>query len=419
MTTRLTWIQEKKLQTEFEGKKLILLYKATVHQFSYENMLKKCQDQGPTVTVIYSGNHILGAYLQELYQEKRKTSNFLFIFQGTKMPKYKIAVHDINKLFYWSSEMNINLDKKVMTVDSQIAKVLGLSQNSISFQECEVFRCEDILNERTLQGVTEYREDLLSFVKTYKLIKPYSDLVNQIRILLVGPIGAGKSSFVNSVKSVFRGHVTHQVLVGSNTHGTSEMYRTYSIKDGKNGNTLPFILCDSVGLGEEEEGLCIDDVVPILKGHVPDRYQLHSKQPITPSHANYIHNPLLKDRIHCVAFVLDATSVEYLCHEVVTKIKRIRREVIKCGVVYVALLTNVDRLDLITKDDFMDIYRCMPVKLKLEAVHKKLGFALCDILAVSNYTSEWELDVVKDYLILSVLKQMLWAANDFLEDLPL
>lgn len=56
--------------------------------------------------------------------------------------------------------------------------------------------------------------------------------------------------------------------------------------------------------------------------------------------------------------------------------------------------------------------------LQLETVHRELGFALSDILVVSNYTSEWELDPVKDVLILSALGQMLWAADDFLEDLP-
>jgi hypothetical protein len=57
--------------------------------------------------------------------------------------------------------------------------------------------------------------------------------------------------------------------------------------------------------------------------------------------------------------------------------------------------------------------------LKIQAVHRKLGFALSDILVVSNYVSEWELDPVKDILILSALRQMLLATDDFLEDLPL
>lgn len=52
--------------------------------------------------------------------------------------------------------------------------------------------------------------------------EPYGGLVHQIQILLLGPIGAGKSSFFNSEKSVFRGRVTNQALVGSKTTGVSE-----------------------------------------------------------------------------------------------------------------------------------------------------------------------------------------------------
>ncbi|EPY85592.1 hypothetical protein CB1_000366002 [Camelus ferus] len=175
-----------------------------------------------------------------------------------------------------------------------------------------------------MEGVIELKEKLLSAIRTYK---PYGDLVHQTRILLLGPIGAGKSSFLNSVKSIFRGHVTNQALVGSYTCGTSDKYRTYFINDGKNADTLPFILCDSLGLSETEEGLCMGDIPYILKGHIADRY-------------------------------------------------------------------------------------------KLEAVHRELGFPPSNIFVVRNYTSEWELEPVMDVLILSALRHMLWAADDFLEDLP-
>lgn len=70
-----------------------------------------------------------------------------------------------------------------------------------------------------LSCLNRLRESLWSSMRTYK---PYGDLVHQIRILLLGPIGAGKSSFVNSVKSVFQGRVVHQALVGSDTTGISQ-----------------------------------------------------------------------------------------------------------------------------------------------------------------------------------------------------
>ncbi|XP_007191857.1 interferon-induced protein 44 isoform X1 [Balaenoptera acutorostrata] len=417
MTTCLTWMQEKKLQNHFGEKQFSLLYKASVHEFSSESLLQRCSKQGPIITVIHSEDHILGAYVPKSYPEY--CFIILFAFQETTISQCKIGPFQLSMLFCESdrnSEFNINLEKKEVAISINTMGKLGLPQCDISFQECEVFRCEDLLDKRRMDGLTELRESLLTAIRTYE---PYGGRVRQVRILLLGPIGAGKSSFFNSVKSVFRGHVTNQALVGSKTTGESEKYRTYFIKDGKDGNTLPFILCDSMGLSEKEEGLHMDDIPYILEGCIPDRYQFNSMKPFTPGLGNYTGCPMLKDRIHCVAFVFDANSVGHLSDEMVEKIRRIRRELIKCGVVHVVLLTHVDTLDLITKGDLIDIYRCVPVKVKLEAVHRELGFALSDIFVVSNYTSQWELEPVMDVLNLSALRQMLWAADDFLEDLPL
>ena len=46
---------------------------------------------------------------------------------------------------------------------------------------------------------------------------------------------------------------------------------------------------------------------------------------------NHTGCPLLEDRVHCVAFVFNANSVEQLSYQMVEKIKRIRRELIKSG----------------------------------------------------------------------------------------
>ncbi|XP_054995853.1 interferon-induced protein 44 [Sorex araneus] len=423
VTTRLTWMQKKTLQNHFEGKHFSLIFKASVQGFDFSTLHGICSCQGPIAVVIYSGDLIIGAYMQYNSQNALPAPIVLFVLHASGISEFRIGPFDTFEIFYETSISQcgfyINLKDQEATLMLKIIESLGLPKSSflkgkISFQECEAFRCEDVLDERNMTGIRELNRNLWMVVKTHK---PHRDLVHQVRMLLLGPVGAGKSSFINSVKSVFQGHVTHQVLEGFDKTGMSEAFRTYTVRDGKDGKFLPFILCDSMGL-DEEQGICMDDITYILKGHVSDRYQFNPIKPITRSHSNYISDPYLKDRIHCVAFVLNANSVDHLSHEMIEKIRRIRREMIKLGVVHVVLLTNVDSLDLITKSDFLDIYRCVPVKSKIEAVHKKLGVALSDILVVSNYTSGWELDTLKDFLILSVLRQLLWAADDFLEDLP-
>ncbi|CAH6777190.1 interferon-induced protein 44 [Phodopus roborovskii] len=421
MRTCLTWLQEKCLQNYFGGKQFCLLYKASVQKFSKQDLFWKCWDNGPTMVMLYSRNCVVGAYLKEGFQ-KKKIFITLFALQETEVSECTIGPYLPASLFYDRENFDcipsfyIMLDEKNVIISSEICKKLGLPPrcSPMSIDDCETFRCTELLDERKTKGITLIQNHLLHILRTYK---PYGDLVPQARILLLGPTGAGKSSFVNSVKSVFRGSITHQAMVGCGINGTSDKYRTYSIY-GNDGSPLPFVLCDSLGLSQEA-GLHFDDIHFILKGHTPDRYQFNSRESITSNHPNYIHDSQLKDIIHCVVFVFDATSVEQLSYGLVAKIKRIRRALIRCGILHVVLLTHVDRLDLITKRDLIDIYNCHPVKHKLEAVHRDFGFAFSDILVVSNYVSEWHLDPVKDRLILLALRQILCTANNFLEDLPL
>lgn len=58
------------------------------------------------------------------------------------------------------------------------------------------------------------RKELMESIKGYK---PTVNSVSQVRVLLIGPVGAGKSSFFNSINSIYRGHVTSQAIAGSST----------------------------------------------------------------------------------------------------------------------------------------------------------------------------------------------------------
>ena len=56
-------------------------------------------------------------------------------------------------------------------------------------------------------------EDLKSEIENFT--PPKQVQVPQARILVIGPVGAGKSSFFNTVASIFRGRVTRQASSGS------------------------------------------------------------------------------------------------------------------------------------------------------------------------------------------------------------
>ncbi|XP_053776880.1 interferon-induced protein 44-like isoform X2 [Desmodus rotundus] len=270
---------------------------------------------------------------------------------------------------------------------------------------------------RRITGTTQRRHELLADLRAYR---PSEDLVSEIRILLLGPVGSGKSSFFNSVKSVFQGHVTRQAAVGSDSTSITELYRIYPIKDGKGGESLPFKLCDSMGLDEEEgAGLCMDDIRHILKGCMPDRYHFNPQQPITCKHPNFIISPSLKDRIHCVAYVLDSSSINMLSSKMLAKLKQVQEEVLNCGIQQVALLTKVTNYQEVLQDNFLNMKKCVTSGSEIMKIQEMLHIPTSNIFMVENYASEVELDPLKDILILSALRQILRAVDDYLEDLPL
>ena len=53
--------------------------------------------------------------------------------------------------------------------------------------------------------------------------------VPQSNILILGPVGAGKSSFFNTIASVFRGHVTGQASSGNAEHSITSKVNISSL----------------------------------------------------------------------------------------------------------------------------------------------------------------------------------------------
>ncbi|XP_058159288.1 interferon-induced protein 44-like isoform X2 [Dasypus novemcinctus] len=413
VTTRLTWNEEKSLQKLLGNVSLSLLYKSSVHGFSIGDLLQRCSHQGPTVTIIHSQSNIFGVFMLEHYPKSCEDSeepklSFCFLFpkgnNTTEIPTFFfnrppiITDEELSFYFCASESFNLSTRSKQLYINSSIHEKFQVNSRH-KYSECEVFRVEGINNPGNIQRikeVTQHRKNLLTDLRTYK---PIADLVPEIRILLLGPIGSGKSSFLNSVKSVFQGHVTHQAITGSDITGITEQFRIYSIKDREYGTSLPFTFCDSMGLAEKEGvGLCVDDIPHILKGCVPDRYQ---------------------ERIHCVVYVFDINSINEISSKMVSKFKRIQKEVLNYGIAHVALLTKVNNCSEVLQENLLNMNRSTTYQSQIVNVNKMLGIPLPNILVVGNYASEWELDPLKDVLILSTLRQMLRATDDSLEDLPL
>ncbi|XP_029286173.1 interferon-induced protein 44-like [Cottoperca gobio] len=200
-------------------------------------------------------------------------------------------------------------------------------------------------------------------MESIKVYTSTSSSVTHARVLLIGPVGAGKSSFFNSINSVFRGHVSNQASAGCLTTSLTTQFRTYSVKAGQAGKSLPITLCDTMGLEENMgAGLDMDDIISILKGHLLDSYQFNPSAPLLSEASGYRKSPGLKDKIHCVVYVIDACKVSIMPTKLEQKLEAIRRKVNLMGIPQLVLMTQVDEVCPLVSQDIRNIYRSGYIK---------------------------------------------------------
>ncbi|XP_055366982.1 interferon-induced protein 44-like [Betta splendens] len=255
-------------------------------------------------------------------------------------------------------------------------------------------------------------ESTLCFLKQYK---PKNERATHLRILLYGPVGAGKSSFINSVDSVFQGRVTDRAPTDA-TSGDSytQKYKSYKIhKDHQ--SFYNFIFNDIVGL-ESDKGVQVEDVKLALKGHVKDGYRFISCHPLNENDINYNPDPTLDDRVHVLVCVVPVGSVSILSDEVVKKMREVREAARDLGISQLGILTKPDQACPEVKANIKNLYTSKRLKEQVDKFSALLGFPPKSIFLVKNYNSEDETSDDMNAQILIALTKIVRFGEDFLND---
>lgn len=435
VTSRLSESQQKKLLSLFDHVRLHLLYKASIHGYTAADFHGRCDKQGPTVIAAYNASgFVFGAYTSKDYtgddEDVQDDKAFLYSITAQRDKPLKVTGIIGHNTFHNEEDKGPDfgaldfLHEDKPAVQSNPGTDFNFDEkemhgNDLQLTEFEVYRVEalgDLLAKpwRNIKWTPERREELMNSIQGYK---PDMKTVNQARVLLVGPIGAGKSSFFNSINSIFRGNMMAQAIAGTMGKSVTTQFRTYSIKSGKGGTMIPLILCDTMGLEEEADGgLDIDDLVSIYKGHVKDRYQFSTAAPLAENAPAYRKHAALNDKIHCVVYLIDASNISLLSQKILDKFATIRKKTNQLGVPQIVLMTKVDEACKLVAEDLKNIYRSVYIQKKAHELSEALGVPLSCVLPVKNYSDEVDLNPDVDVLLLSAVQHMLNYADSFFEN---
>ncbi|XP_070965097.1 interferon-induced protein 44-like [Oncorhynchus clarkii lewisi] len=261
----------------------------------------------------------------------------------------------------------------------------------------------------------EERDHMVDELRSFKLSDPD---VGQLRCLLCGPVGAGKSSFINSVNNVFQNRITGGALVAA-ASGLSftTTYDTHYIQGRSGEKRLPFAFNDVMGLETQNNGLHPNDIINALKGHLPEGYEFNPFHPLSDQKKEFIQNPSLSDKTHCLVSIVSADKISRMSEDVIAKMKNIRAEASRLKIPQVVVMTMPDKACELVNKDVKRIFYSKAIKEKMQICSNELGLPMNCILPVKNYHEEGRMDNDMDILILNAMTQIMNFANDYLWNL--
>ncbi|XP_070705527.1 interferon-induced protein 44-like [Pempheris klunzingeri] len=234
----------------------------------------------------------------------------------------------------------------------------------------------------------------------------------QIRILLHGLSGAGKSSFINSVQSVLHDRMYTHALADNMTQDTfTKKYITYKIPKGP-GTFYPFVFNDIMGL-HSMDGVLVDDIKLALKGHVKEGYTFNPTSKLSEDNLYYKRAPTANDKVHVLVCVVSA-AISELPDDTLKMIRDIRKEASDLGIPQVAVLTKIDKACPEIKEDVKNVYKVDYLKKKMEEFSAAVGIPMNCIFPVKNYSEEIDLNSDVDSLILSAMKHIINYGEDYI-----
>ncbi|XP_052802962.1 interferon-induced protein 44-like [Mya arenaria] len=416
---------------------------------------QKCDNQGPTLTVLYNKEgSVYGGYTSVSWftptTTSNQTDNSAFLYQlyysGLNTPKkYSVknghtaicSVSNCGPVFGSSSVYDLHtfcgtIEKSSsgeynLNGDMHFGKnydIAGISSKEVNNEhlrvmEMEVYTAKDGQRKKpTLptqwRKTAEFGPTMLDSLKdeVKGIHSPEGLDTPHFNILLIGPLGSGKSSFCNLVSSVFRGRISHRARVGGNSQSsTTTLLTPYTF-----GDKASLQLYDTRGVAETDT-LDLLQCNFILDGNVPDFYEMSPSHLLKSNDAEFRYTPALKNETHCAVFVLDGSTVGAMPKPMLQKLLSYRDLLNRKEIPQVVLVTKIDQLCEQSAENMSNVFLSPTIKEVVEKVADLLKLPRNSIWPVKNYEEEVENDESINILALLALRQILFFAEDYLENM--
>ncbi|KAK2850466.1 hypothetical protein Q7C36_009249 [Tachysurus vachellii] len=247
-------------------------------------------------------------------------------------------------------------------------------------------------------------------LKSLKTFKIYND-VKDLRFLVCGPVGTGKSSTINTIRSIFEGRqfINCLAAAGSTTSHTL-CYERFQIANEE--GSFPFAINDIMG-AETYSGVLSEDIVSALKGHMRECYPFNPQTPLSESNLYYNKNPTLSDQMHCLVFVMPADTISTQDKKFMQKMKSVMKAASSMGIPQVVFMTRVDLACPIPEKNLQNVYKSKMIKENMQKCSYELGVPVNRIFPVMNYHEQIHMNEDINCLMLNALTQIIYWANDY------
>ncbi|XP_052812403.1 interferon-induced protein 44-like [Mya arenaria] len=460
---RLTQADRDQLETWIGGgpKVFHLLYNITKDSCDTATFHQRCDNQGPTVTVLYNpqgsvyggfasvgweGSGIWSvdnaAYLFQLkFSGLRKCNRFpakpgcktvfssptfgpVFGYGGDLNTFHSQPIPNENGVF----KLNGNMRRFGTNFDAPGLQSADINNGTMDVTELEVYKVTDGVRLKTVETQTEpgcletakywrktpdwnqqLAESLCKELGSYKC--PVESTSGDLRILLLGPVGSGKSGFVNTVQSGFSGRLRQIAQVGNSEHSITTQYKPYRLRSRSGGH--PNIrLCDIPGM-MRRLGLDITELGFLLNGNIPEQYTFNPFVRFSTCSPGFVCKPPRGREVHCVALVLDtSTGMET---EAADWMKTFTRIVNERSIPLAILLTKIDLACPTLAEDLSGVFKSQAIETKVNTASSIFGVPRNNVWPVKNYENEACVDDDVTILSLLALQRLVHLAEDYIE----